>query len=142
MKFLSRAALGVVLALGLVLGGGAIAATAAPQFGVEVVDEGGFAFTLPRLADAVQIVVTVLLPLIVGVITRRQFQHKALVLLVLAAVTGLGTEALATLQAGGVYDVGLGIVRAVLSLGGAVLLHYGFLKPEGITAAAQRLGPQ
>lgn len=141
-KTLGRALLALGIIAGLVLGTGAIAAAAVPQFGTVVVEEGGFAFTLPSLADGVQIVVTVLLPLVVGVITRREFQHKALVLLVLSAVTGLGSEALATLQSGGVYDVGAGLIRAVLALGAAVILHYGFFKPEGITAAAQRLGPQ
>lgn len=99
-------------------------------------------FTLPSLADFVQVVVTVLLPLLVGVVTRSTFQHKALVLLLLAAVTGLGSELLATITAGGTFDIGQGIVRLVLSFGAAVLLHYGFYKPEGITERAQRLGPQ
>lgn len=99
-------------------------------------------FTWPSLADIVQIVVTILLPLIVGVITRSTFKHKALVLLLLAAVSGLGAELLRVVTAGGTFDLGQGIIRAVLSFGAAVLLHYGFWKPEGVTAAAQRLGPQ
>jgi hypothetical protein len=101
-----------------------------------------FSFTFPSLADAVQVLVTVLLPLIVGFITRQDFPHKALVLLGLAAFTGLGSEALATLQAGGVFDLGAGLVRFALSFGAAVLLHYGFYKPEGTTATVQRFGPQ
>jgi hypothetical protein len=159
-KFLARAgrvAAALALAGGLVFAGAQSAAAAeptvvtpiaaevayvAPVVLQAVADEGGVTFTVPALADAVQIVVTVLLPLLVGFITRREFQHKALVLLGLAAVTGLGSELLATLQAGGVYDVGAGLVRAALSLGAALLLHYGVYKPEGATEVAQRLGPQ
>lgn len=101
-------------------------------------------FTWPSLANLVQIVVTIALPLIVGIITRSTFQHKALVLLALAAVSGFGTELLQFLTAGGggTYDVTDGLFRALLSFGAAVLLHYGFYKPEGVTAAAQKLGPQ
>lgn len=99
-------------------------------------------FTWPSLADFVQVVVTVLLPLLVGIITRSTFQHKALVLLLLASIAGLGAELLEVLTAGGTFDFGQGIVRLALSFGAAVLLHFGFYKPEGVTAAAQRLGPQ
>jgi hypothetical protein len=99
-------------------------------------------FTWPSLVDAVQIVVTVLLPLIVGIVTRSTFQHKALILLLLASVTAAGTELWQALAAGIQFDVGQALVRLVLSFGAAVLLHYGFYKPEGVTAAAQRLGPQ
>lgn len=143
-KFLTRAgrvAAALTITVGLVLVGGQSAALAAPTIAAEVA-QGGFTFTVPALADAVQILVTVLLPLFVGFITRREFQHKALVLLGLAAVTGLGTEALATLQAGGVFDLTDGLFRAVLSFGGAVLLHFGIYKSEGTTSAVQKLGPQ
>lgn len=99
-------------------------------------------FTWPSLADGLQVVVTVVLPLIVGIITRSAFQHKALVLLLLAAVAGLGAELLEVITVGGTFDLGQGIIRLALSFGAAVLFHYGFWKPEGITAKAQALGPQ
>jgi hypothetical protein len=159
-KFLARAgrvAAALALAGGLVFAGAQSAAAAeptvvtpiaaevayvAPVVLQAVADEGGVTFTVPALADAVQIVVTVLLPLLVGWLTRREFQHKALVLLAAAAATGFGSELLATLQAGGVFDITDGLFRAVLSFGAAVLLHYGVYKPEGTTAAVQRFGPQ
>jgi hypothetical protein len=159
-KFLARggrAAAVLALAGGLVFGGAQASAAAEPTVSTPtsqevayvaaatleaVPDAGGVTVTVPELADAVQIVVTVALPLLVGWLTRREFQHKALVLLGLAAVTGLGSELLATLQAGAVFNFTDGLIRAVLSFGAAVLLHYGFYKPEGTAAAVQRLGPQ
>jgi hypothetical protein len=159
-KFLARVGrIAAVLALagGLVFGGAQAAAAAEPTVVTPIAaqmvyaapvalqaaaDEGGVTFTVPALADGVQIVVTVLLPLLVGWLTRREFQHKALVLLGMAAVTGFGSELLATLQAGGVFDITDGAFRAVLSFGAAVLLHYGLYKPEGTTATVQRFGPQ
>lgn len=99
-------------------------------------------FTWPSLADIVQVVVTVLLPLIVGWVTRQNFQHKALVLLALASVAGLGAELLDVLTAGGTFDLGQGLIRLALSFGAAVLLHYGLYKPQGVTAKVQGLGPQ
>jgi hypothetical protein len=159
-KFLSRAgrvAAALTLAGGLVFAGAQATAAAEPTIATPIAmevayvapvalqavdDGGGVTFTVPALADAVQIVETVALPLLVGWLTRREFQHKALVLLAAAAVTGLGSELLATLQAGAVFDITDGIFRAVLSFGAAVLLHYGLYKPEGTTAAVQRLGPQ
>jgi hypothetical protein len=99
-------------------------------------------FNLPSLPDILQVVVTAILPLIVGWVTRQTFQHKALVLLALAAVTGLGTELLATLQVGDVFDLTAGLVRTILSFAAAVALHYGLYKPEGATAFVQSRGPQ
>ncbi len=99
-------------------------------------------FTWPSLADIVQVVVTILLPLIVGVVTRTTFQHKALVLLLLASVSGLGAELLEVITAGGTFDVGQGLIRLALSFGAAVILHHGFYRPEGIAARARALGPQ
>jgi hypothetical protein len=99
-------------------------------------------FNLPSFADVLQVVVTAILPLIVGWVTRQTFQHKALVLLTLAAVTGLGTELLAAVQAGTVFDLTDALVRTVLSFIAAVGLHYGLYKPEGVTAAVQSRGPQ
>jgi hypothetical protein len=159
-KFLARAgraAAVLALAGGLVFAGAQSAAAAEPTVSTPIAtevayvaaapleavpDAGGVTVTVPELADAVQIVVTVALPLLVGWLTRREFQHKALVLLGLAAVTGLGSELLATLQAGAVFNFTDGLIRAVLSFGAAVLLHYGLYKPEGTAAAVQRLGPQ
>lgn len=99
-------------------------------------------FTWPSLADGLQIVVTLVLPLIVGFVTRASFPHKALVLLALSSLAGFGAELVETITAGGTFDIGQGLVRLALSFGAAVLIHYGLWKPEGVTAKAQSFGPQ
>lgn len=140
MMILRRIVLAGFLALAM-LTAFAAPATAASTL-TAIAAEPAITFSLPALPDFIGLVVTVLLPLIVGIVTRSTFQHKGLVLLALAAITGLAVELLETITAGSDYDIGRGIFNAGLSFGIAVLVHYGFFKPEGITARVQDLGPQ
>jgi len=86
-------------------------------------------------------VVSVILPLIVGLVTTRVTNSglKAVLLAALAAITGLGTELIAALNSGQTYDLGNGIVLALTSFLIAVGLHYGIYKPTTLSAKAQNV---
>lgn len=90
----------------------------------------------------VGLLVTTVLPLLVGLVTKSNTSSgvKAALLAGLAALTGIGTELLVSIQAGTPYDLGTGLVFAVASFITSVGLHYGLYKPTGTTAAVQEVG--
>lgn len=95
--------------------------------------------------DAIQIVtflVATVSPLLVGLVTTRvtAASTKAWLLAAIAAVTGFGSEFLATVTEGGVYDVGTGLVTAITAFLIAVGLHYGLYKPVGASEKLQKVG--
>ena len=97
-------------------------------------------FTLDPLL-VIQLLVSTVLPLLVGLITKRVTHSgvKALLLALAALVTSLLTE-LGTALANGVpYDVGQGLLLAIPTFLIAVGLHYGLWKPTGVTEKAQAL---
>lgn len=98
-------------------------------------------FDLPP-ALIIGIIVTTVLPLLVGLVTKTVTDSnvKAFLLAALAAVTGLGTELLASIQSGTSYDLGTGILLALGAFITAVGLHYGLYKPTGASAAVQEIG--
>jgi hypothetical protein len=95
-------------------------------------------FNLPP-ALLIGLLVSTVLPVLVGLVTTRVTSPgvKAVLLAALAAVTGLGTELLASINAGTTYDLGSGLVLAVTSFVVAVALHYGIWKPTTVSAKAQ-----
>lgn len=97
-----------------------------------------FTFTLD-FAGIVQLIITVALPVLVGLVTTRvtSARAKALLLAALSLVSSMLTEILAAAEAGTAYDIGQGVVTAVFTFMGAVALHYGFWKPTGVSEAAQ-----
>lgn len=122
----------------------AFAAEAGPT--TELVDNGSpavlaIAFA-PTWVQLVTLVVTVVLPVLVGLVTTRETNsaRKTVYLAVLAAVTGFGSELLAALSNGTTYDVAAGLFTAVTSLVVAIALHYGVWKPTGVSRAAQDVG--
>lgn len=98
-------------------------------------------FSLPP-ALIIGLIVTVVLPLIVGLITNANISAswKSVILALLAAATGLGTELLAAVQSGSQYDLGNGVILALTSFLIAVGLHFGIYKPTGAASALQAVG--
>lgn len=98
-------------------------------------------FDLPP-ALIIGLLVSTILPLLVGLVTRTVTHGgvKAVLLAALAAVTGLLTELLASVQAGTSYDLGSGLVLALTSFLIAVGLHYGIWKPTGTAHKLQSVG--
>lgn len=80
--------------------------------------------------------ISVILPVLVGLVTTRVTHAgiKAVLLLALTALNGFLVE----LQAGGEgYDLGTAIVLWAVSFGTAVLSHFGLWKPTGVSGKAQ-----
>lgn len=97
-------------------------------------------FTLD-VALVVQILVSTVLPLLVGLVTKT-ITHpgaKAVILAILSLVTSLLTELGESLAAGTTYDVGIGLLLALPTFLIAVGMHYGIWKPIGASAKAQQL---
>ena len=80
--------------------------------------------------------ISVLLPVLVGLVTTRVTHAgtKAVLLLALTAANGFLVE----LQAGGEgYDLGSAVVLTLVSFGTAVLSHFGLWKPTGVSGKVQ-----
>ncbi|MGW1468541.1 hypothetical protein ACWCPT_29865 [Streptomyces sp. NPDC002308] len=85
------------------------------------------------------LLISVVLPVLVGLVTTRVTNSgtKAVLLLALTAANGF----LAELSNGGNdYQVGSAIVLWAVSFGTGVLAHFGLWKPTGISGAAQNVG--
>lgn len=74
------------------------------------------------------------LPAVVALVTRRlaSSSTKAIVLALLAAVTGWLTSLQAT---GGEFEVKAAVVSIIVTFVTAVASHYGLLKPTGVTGS-------
>jgi hypothetical protein len=83
------------------------------------------------------LLVSVVLPVLVGLVTTRVTNAgiKAVLLLALSTATGFVTEYAGPHDAG--YSVGTAAVLALVSFGTGVLSHFGFWKPVGVSAKAQ-----
>jgi FtsH-binding integral membrane protein len=86
------------------------------------------------------LLVSVVLPVLVGLVTTRVTHAglKAVLLLALSGVTGFVTEYVGPHDAG--YSVASAAVLALVSFGTAVLAHFGLWKPTGVSGAAQAVG--
>lgn len=82
------------------------------------------------------LIATVLLPALVGLVTKRLAHPglKAGVLGVLALITGLVNDWLAN-DGIAQLDVSSWLATSIAIFAGAVLAHYGFLKPAAVTGA-------
>jgi hypothetical protein len=85
------------------------------------------------------LVVGVLLPLVVGFVTKRTTDPgvKASLLAFLSAVSGFGTEAL---NSWGHFDWRTAFFTWLATFLTAVGTYYGFFKPTGVAAIAQNSG--
>lgn len=93
-------------------------------------------------ALVLQAVITVILPVIVGLVTKKITNSgaKAILLALLAVISSLLTEILNATQTGTDYDLGRGLITALMTFVGAVAIHYGLLKPTGVAEKAQEVG--
>lgn len=91
-----------------------------------------------------QLVVTVLLPLVVGLVNAKEADpaRKALWLAGLSILTGLGTELLDAVNAGDPYNLGTALVSGVFSFLLAVGTYYGFWRPTRIADTVAAHGYQ
>jgi len=82
------------------------------------------------------LLVSVVLPVLVGLVTTRVTHAggKAVLLLALSSLNGLLVE---YANPGPGYDVGTAVVLALVSFGTAVLAHFGLWKPAGVAGKAQ-----
>jgi len=98
-------------------------------------------FTFSWLALLV-LLVSVLLPVITGFVTTRftSGSKKAVVLALLSAITGFGTEVMNAVQNASTYDVFTGLVSAITVFIVAVAMYFGLWKPTGIAERAQDVG--
>ena len=83
------------------------------------------------------LLVSVVLPVLVGLVTTRVTNAgvKAVLLLALSTATGFVTEYAGPHDAG--YSVGTAAVLALVSFGTGVLSHFGFWKPVGVSGRVQ-----
>lgn len=85
------------------------------------------------------LLVSVVLPVLVGLVTSRvtNASTKAVLLLALSILNGFVVEFAAP---GPGYSVGTAAVLALVSFGTGVLTHFGLWKPTGVSVKAQALG--
>lgn len=117
-------------------------AAAHPAAAATTTDPGiAFAFTLDP-ATIVQLALTVVLPIIVGLVTTRVTSSaaKAWLLAALTLLTSLLAELARALAAGTVYDLGVALLAAVPAFAISVATHYGLWKPTGTSEALKDLG--
>ena len=81
--------------------------------------------------------ISVVLPVLVGLVTTRVVHAgvKAVLLLALTSANGLLVELAAPHPSG--FDFGTAAVLALVSFGTGVLSHFGFWKPVGVAGRAQ-----
>lgn len=96
----------------------------------------------PNWVGLLTLLVSVILPVVVGLVTKRVTDpgHKAILLALLAALTGFLSELLNALTTGDVYDVFSGLLTFVAAFIIGVALHYGLWKPTGVSHKAQEVG--
>ena len=87
-------------------------------------------------AEIIGLVVTLVLPVLVGLVTTRvtSASKKAVLLLALTAANGFLVE---LGNAGSDYNVANGLFYTVVSFITAVAMHFGLLKPTGVSGKAQ-----
>lgn len=81
--------------------------------------------------------VSVILPALVAFVTKQTAHSgvKAIVLLVLAAVTGFVDTWIDAANQGVIFNFGAAAVATLMSFAVAVLAHYGLLKPVSVTGS-------
>jgi FtsH-binding integral membrane protein len=84
--------------------------------------------------------ISVVLPVLVGLVTTRVTSAgtKAVLLLALTALNGFLVELAGPHEDG--YSVGSAVLLWALSFGTGVLTHFGLWKPTGVTGKAQDVG--
>jgi len=83
------------------------------------------------------LVISIVLPVLVGLVTTRVTHAgvKAVLLLALSTLNGFLVEYAGPHDSG--YSVGTAAVLALVTFGGGVLSHFGFWKPVGVAGRVQ-----
>ncbi len=99
----------------------------------------GFA---PNLGGLLSLAITVLLPILVGLITRQSTSAgtKAVLLLALSAVNSVLSAWLQAENTNAVFEWIPVVYSTAINFGIAVTLHFGLFKPTGVASAAQNSG--
>lgn len=100
-----------------------------------------FEFTIDW-AQLVQMIVSVFLPILVGLVTTKVTSGavKAWLLAGLTLATSLFTELGSALTNGMVFDLGVALMTAVPFFVISVAMHYGLWKPTGVSEKVQEIG--
>lgn len=95
-------------------------------------------FTLDPLT-VVQLLLTVVMPIGVGLITTRTTSSavKAWLLAAATLVTSMLTEFASALTTATPFDVGVALLAAIPAFAVSVAMYYGLWKPTGVGTAAQ-----
>lgn len=93
-------------------------------------------------AQVLSILIGTILPLLAGLLTRSNASPgvRAVVLLVLAAISSFLTELYNAVVAGGAFDVGATLLTVLATFLVGVGVHFGLWSPTGTAAAAKRAG--
>lgn len=93
-------------------------------------------------AQLIQFVLATVLPVLVGLVTTKvtSSRTKAILLLLLAAVTSLLTEALSALEVGGSFDLGTALLAVIATFVIGVAVQFGLWAPTGVTEKVQAVG--
>ncbi len=98
-------------------------------------------FTL-SVAQWLTLFIGVILPLLVGLVTRWNASAglRAVLLLALAAIASFLSEALDAVNTGTTFDAGAALLAAGSAFLVAVGMHFGFWKATGISEAVKNTG--
>ena len=98
-------------------------------------------FSIPP-ALVIAIVVSVIIPAIVGLVTQHVTAPavKGVLLTVLSLAVGVLSELGTAITNGVPYDLGVGLLTAVLSLAAAQSTYSAFYKPTGLADRLQAIG--
>lgn len=90
-------------------------------------------------ALTIQLVLTVLMPILVGLITKKTTSSavKAWLLAGTTLVTSVLTGLYDAVINAGVFDLGMALLVAIPAFAISVATHYGLWKPTGVSDAAQ-----
>lgn len=136
-KIVTRVVVGIMVALAAVVLFGA-PAQAAVFVGAVAAADPAIIFDVPW-AIVIGVIVSTILPIIVGLVTKMDTKSgvRAVLLAALAAVTGLLTELGNALTAEVPYNLGLGLLFALVAFITGVGMHYGLWKPTTVSDKAK-----
>lgn len=96
------------------------------------------AFTL-NPAVVVQLLLTVIMPIIVGLVTTRTTSSsiKAWLLAGFTLISSILTELLSSINNASMFDLGVALLATIPAFAISVATYYGLWKPTGVGRAAQ-----